>query len=84
MYDKLVIKVNSIDTKISSTSVLITKTKYDSDKQGLEKKTEDVDKRMSNTSGLVKKTQPSLKITEIKNKIPSVTGLVTTAASNRD
>ena len=56
MYDKLVIKVNSIDTKISSTSVLITKTKYDSDKQGLEKKTEDVDKRMSNTSGLVKKT----------------------------
>ena len=34
---KLVVKLTDIDTKISSTSGLATKTKYDSDKQGLEK-----------------------------------------------
>ena len=34
---QLVIKLNTIDTKISSTSGLATKTKYDSDKKGLEK-----------------------------------------------
>ena len=34
---KLVIKLNAIDTKISSTSGLATKTKYNSDKKGLEK-----------------------------------------------
>ena len=32
-------KVNAIGTKIPSTSGLITKTQYDSDKQGLEKRT---------------------------------------------
>lgn len=34
---KLVVKLTDIDTKISSTSKLATKTKYDSDKKGLEK-----------------------------------------------
>ena len=34
---QLVIKLNAIDTKIASTSELATKTKYDSDKKGLEK-----------------------------------------------
>ena len=34
---KLVFKLNAIDTKISSTSGLATKTKYNSDKKGLEK-----------------------------------------------
>ena len=45
VYDKLVAKVNSIDT-----SGFLLKTKYDSDKRELEKKIPD-------TSGLVKKTQ---------------------------
>ena len=52
MYDELVIKVNAIDTKILGTSGIVTKTQYNSDKDGLEKKIKDVD----NTSGLVKKT----------------------------
>ena len=44
VYDKLVAKVNSIDT-----SGFAIKTKYDTDKRGLENKVPD-------TSGLVKKT----------------------------
>ena len=35
MYDTLVTKVNTIDTKIQSTSKLITKTQYDLDKEGI-------------------------------------------------
>ena len=43
-YDKLVAKVNSIDT-----SAFVLKTKYDADKKELENK-------IPNTSGLIKKT----------------------------
>ena len=53
--DKLVIKVNAINTKIPNSSALVTKT-HDLDKQGLKKKLEDVDKKISNNSGLFKKT----------------------------
>ena len=51
-YDNLLSKFNATDTKISTywdriivdyTRRLVTKTQYDSDKQGLEKKIEDVD-----------------------------------------
>ena len=45
VYDKLVAKVNSIDT-----SAFVSKTKYDTDKKELEKK-------ISDTSGLSKKKQ---------------------------
>ena len=68
MFNKLVIKVNAIDTKAPSTTELVTKVQYDSEKQALEKSIKDVD---YNT-----------KITEIKNKIPSVTELVTTTILN--
>ena len=54
VYDKLVAKVNSIDT-----SAFVLKTKYDTDKKELENKIPD-------TNGLVKKTDCSTKITEIK------------------
>ena len=64
-YDKLVAKVNSIDT-----SEFVLKTKYDTDKSELENK-------ISDTSGLVKKTDYNTKITEIEGKIPDVTNLVT-------
>ena len=53
VYDKLVAKVNTIDT-----SDLVLKTKYNTGKTELEKKIPD-------TSGLVKKTDYNLKITEI-------------------
>ena len=66
--DKLVAKVNSIDT-----SGFVLKTKYDTDKSELENKIPD-------TSGLVKKTDYNAKITEIEGKIPSISGLATNPA----
>ena len=53
VYDKLVVKVNSIDT-----SGFVLKTKYDTDKSELENKIPD-------TSDLVKMTDYNTKITEI-------------------
>ena len=38
MYDMLVTKVSAISVKVSSISELISKTKYDSDKNNLNKK----------------------------------------------
>ena len=65
VYDKLVAKVNNIDT-----SRFVLKTKYDTDKSELENKIPD-------TSGLVKKTDYNTKITEIEVKIPDVSSLAT-------
>ena len=77
MYTKLVIKVSAIDIKISSTSGLVTKTQYNTDKQRLEKKIEGVVKKITNSSGLIKKTNYNTKVTETENNVPSVTSLVT-------
>ena len=74
-YDKLVTKVNNIDT-----TRFVLKTKYDTDKSDLEKKISDTEKKFSNTSAFVKKTDYSSKITEIENKIPNITGLATNSA----
>ena len=68
VYDKLVAKVNSIDT-----SGFVLKTKYDADKTELEK-------QISNTNALVKKTDYNTKITEIEGKIPDVSSLATETA----
>ena len=68
VYDKLVEKVNNFDT-----SGFVLKTKYDTEKSGLEKKIPD-------TSGLVKKTDYSAKTSEIESKIPGNSGLATNAA----
>ena len=57
VYDKLVAKVNSIDT-----SGFVLKNKYDTDKSELENKIPD-------TSSLVKKTDYNTKITEIEGNI---------------
>ena len=62
VYDKLVAKVNCIDTS-----------GFDTDKSDLEKK-------IPHTSGLVKKLDYNAKITEIENKIPSISGLATTSS----
>ena len=74
-YDKLVAKVNSIDT-----NQFVLKTKYDTDKSELENKILD-------TSGLVKITDYDSKIAEIEGKIPGVTNLTTktelTAVENK-
>ena len=67
LYDKLVAKVNSIDT-----SRFVLQTKYDTDKTEVENKIPD-------TSGLVKKTDHNSKITKIDGKIPSISSLGTNA-----
>ena len=72
MYDKLVTKVNNIDT-----SGFVLKTRYDTDKPDLEKKISNADKKIPDTSGLVKKTDYNAKITEIERKLPSITVLAT-------
>ena len=65
LYNKLVAKVNGIDT-----SKFTLKTKYDTDKSELQNKIPDI-------SGLVKKTDYNTKITDIEGKIPNVTNLAT-------
>ena len=70
--DKLVAKVNNIDTTGS-----VLKTKYNTDKSDLEKKVHD-------TSRLVKKLDYNAKITEIEIKTPSISGLATNASSTPD
>ena len=70
VYDKLVAKVNSIDT-----SGFVLKTKYDTDKSELKNKIPD-------TSGLVKKTKYDAKIADIESKLPHVSNLATKTALN--
>ena len=68
VYDKLVTKVNNIDT-----GGFVLKTKDDTDKSKLENKIPD-------TSGLVKITDYDAKIADIEGKIPDVTNLTTKTA----
>ena len=65
MYDKLVAKVDNIDT-----SWFALKTKYNTDKSELEIK-------IPHTSGLVKKTNYDAKIPDIEGKIHDVSNLAT-------
>ena len=75
MYDKLVAKLNYINT-----IGFILKTKYGIDKLNLEKKIIDGDKKIPDPSGLVKKTNYNVKITEKENKMPRINGLPTITA----
>ena len=68
VYDKLVTKVNNIDT-----GGFLLKTKYDADKLKLEKKIPD-------TSNFVKKSDYNTKVSEIVGKIPNIRGLATISA----
>ena len=68
VYDKLVAKVNSIDT-----NRFVLKSKYDADKSEIENK-------IPNISDLVKKADYNTKITEIEWKIPDVCCLATKTA----
>ena len=74
-YDKLVSKVNNIDT-----SRFVLKAKYDTDKSELENKIPDA-------NGIVKKADYDSKITDIEGKIPDISNLATktslTAVENK-
>ena len=72
VYDKLIAKVNNIDT-----TRFALKTKYDTDKSDLEKKSSDADKKIPYTISLVKKTGLNAKVSELESKIPNITGLPT-------
>ena len=65
-YKKLLTKVDNIDTK-----GFVLKTKYDTDKSV---------KKIPNTNDLTKNTDLNAKITEIENKMSSITGLTTNSA----
>ena len=73
VYEKLVTKVDNIDT-----TGFVLKTKLDTGKSDLEKKISDTKK-----NSFVEKTDYNAKITEIENKIPDVSSLVTKADYNR-
>ena len=75
MYDKLVTKVNYIDT-----SGFSLKTKYNTDKSDLEKKISDASKKYLILVNLSKETDYNNKIIEIEIRIPSITGLAITSA----
>ena len=77
-FNKLVTKVNSINT-----SEFVSKTKYNTDKSDLEKEISDAEKKIPNTSGLVKKTDYNSKISEIEGKIPSISNSALTAVENK-
>ena len=64
------VKVNNINT-----TGFVFKTTYDTDKSDLETKIIDTDKKFPDTIDLAKKPDLNAKITEIENKIPSITGL---------
>ena len=64
MYDKLVAKVNNIDT-----CDFVSKTSYNADKTELEKK-------IHNVTDFVKK----VKLTELENRIPDISNLATKTA----
>ena len=68
VYDKLVAKVNNIDT-----TGFVLKTKYDTDKSKLENKIPD-------TCGLVKKADYDSKIIDIEGEIPDGSNLATKTA----
>ena len=68
VYDKLVVKVNNIDT-----TVLVKKTYYNT-------KISEIEDKIPDTSGLVKKTNYNTKIIEVEGKIPDISGLATKTA----
>ena len=69
-YNKLVTKVDSIDTKN-----FVKNTKYEKDGSDFEDKIKKIDKKIPDISGLVNKTDFNNKVTEIEGKIHSTTGL---------
>ena len=62
--------------KIDTTGFVL-KSKYDTDKLDLENKLIDAEKKIPVANSLVKKIDLNAKITEIGNKMPSITGLTT-------
>ena len=71
-YNKLVTKVNNIDT-----TNFVKKNKNEKDGSNFEDKIIKIDKKIPGISGLVKKTDFNTKLIEIESKTPSINGLAT-------
>ena len=80
VYDRIVAKINAVDTKMLITSGLLTKKQKTN--RVFRKILIMLTKKIPNTSGLVNKVDYNTKITEIENQIPIVTGLFTAAVLN--
>ena len=78
--DKLAIKVNAIDTNISSTRGLVTKTQDDSDKQGFKNK---IPRTTPDITNLITKSALNTKSAEVKNKILDTRGFLSTPEFDR-
>ena len=70
-YDKLVNKVNYIDT-----TNFVSRAKYEKDGSDFEDKIDKIEKKIPDVSNLVKKYA----LTAVENKIPDINGLATTSA----
>ena len=81
-YNRLVTKVNNIDT-----TNFVKKSKYEKYGSYFADKIITIGKKLLDVTSLVKKTDFNTKITEIEGKIPSISGLATnsalTAAKNK-
>ena len=81
-YNKLNMKVNSLENKVPDISTWIYINEYNTDKQGLEKKIKDFDRKILDVSNLISNTTLKTNIDEINKKIPDVSDLVTNTALN--
>ena len=74
-YNNLVTKVDNIDT-----TNFVKKNKYEKDGSYFEDRINKVNKKIPDVSSLVKKTDFNAKISEVEDKIPSISGLDTSSA----
>ena len=74
-YNNLVTKVDNIDT-----TNFVKKNKYEKDGSYFEDRINKVNKKIPDVSSLVKKTGFNAKISEVEDKIPSISGLDTSSA----
>ena len=72
-YNKLVTKVNGIDT-----TNFVSRTKYEKDGSNFEDKITKIDKKIPDISDLVKKTDFNAKITEVEGNLSSINKKITT------
>ena len=68
-YNKLVSKVNGIDT-----TKFVLRIKYENDGSDFEDKINKVDKKIADVSSLVKKRDFNAKISEVEDNIPTISG----------
>ena len=77
-FNTLKLEVNNLENKFLDKTTLIHINQYNTGKQNLEKKIEDVDKKIPETSKSVTAIVLNTRISEVENKIRDTSSLVTT------